>query len=52
MSAVAILIRGEYVGFTLPLHNGQTAEWCIRPVQYLQLTSPDWCDGQTHAEAP
>ncbi|WP_329400808.1 hypothetical protein [Streptomyces melanogenes] len=42
--ALAALARGEYVGFTLALRDGETAEWCIRPVQYLQLTPPGWCD--------
>lgn len=44
ISALAVLARGEPVGFTLSLHDGETAEWCIRPAPYLQLTSPGWCD--------
>ncbi|MFD9789607.1 hypothetical protein ACFWXK_01525 [Streptomyces sp. NPDC059070] len=44
VSALAVLAQGDPVGFTLSLRNGETAEWCIRPMHYLQLTPPGWCD--------
>ncbi|GGY65787.1 hypothetical protein [Streptomyces xanthochromogenes] len=52
VSALAVLTRGENVGFTLSLRNGETAEWSIRPVQYLQLASPNWCDGPKTRRTP
>ncbi|MEV5567619.1 hypothetical protein AB0L54_32905 [Streptomyces sp. NPDC052196] len=51
VSALAILSRGENIGFTLTLHSGEIAEWRIRPVAYLQITASDWCDGLTPSPA-
>lgn len=50
--ALGTLARGESVTFTLMLHDGRTAQWCIRPALFLQLTAHNWCDGPGHSNTP